>query len=237
MKSNQTGNHACRRSLQYAAAITFHGKASVQREGKKEFAITPRTSTHCGSGLSIHVPSDGNEFSRAELYALVKYTAPSKAVYHVAVTQLLKKVPQKQCVVRCGTREADDDVDDDQASYRDGDRVTTVSGSILSDEPSTMQVRKCGSHQLLEIQSDLLVRITGRKAGVHLKMKYCGDYMEYGHSARKDCSSDGYNILDEYEAVDPSSGIRAQVCLVPDFGGSDSLRRRRLFWNTRLYSH
>ena len=86
---------------------------------------------------------------------------------------------------------------------------------------------------------ELLIPITGQVAGVHAMMTYCGDCMEYGHTIKKYCSSDGYNIPGEYEAeaVDLSSGIEEQVCLVPDFGGSDSLRRRRHFWNYRLYSH
>ena len=237
LQPNLPGNHACRRHLQYATAITFHATASIYRESKKQFVITPRSSLREGSGVNIHVKSDRNEFSRAELVALVRYTAPSKETYHVAVTQLLKKVPKKQCVVRCESAEADSDDEGDSPAYQDGDRVNIISGSMASDGPSTMFVRKCGSDLRFEISSKLLVQITTNEPGVHAMMKYCGDYMEYGHTIRKDCSSDAYNILDEYEAVDPSSGIKEQVCLVPDFGGSDSLRRRRLFWNTNLYSH
>ena len=230
-QSNPTGNHDCRRRLQYATAIEFYGQATIYRDSKKQFCITPRTSTCGGSGITIHVASDRNAFSRAELVALVKYTAPSEKTYCVAVTQLLKKVPKKQCVVRCGPAESDDD------PYEDGDRVKIISGSMTSDEPTTMHVRKCSSGEDLEIMSDLLIPITTNEAGVHVMMKYCGDYMEYGHTVRQDCSYPGYNILDEYEAVSPSTGIQDQVCLVPDFGGSDTLRRRRYFWNTRLYSH
>ena len=229
--------------MQYATAITFHGKATIYRDSKKQFCITPRTLSHEGSGVRIHVASDRNEFSRAELVALVKYTAPSKKTYSVAVTQLLKKVPRKQCVVRCGRAEADDDEEGGsllsarRPSYQDGDRVIIISGSMAAGDPSIMHARKCGSNQLIRIMSNLLIPITTNEPGVHARMKYCGDYMEYGHTVRKDCSSDAYNILDEYEAVNPSSGIKEQVCLVPDFGGSDTLRRRRHFWNTRLYSH
>ena len=68
-------------------------------------------------------------------------------------------------------------------------------------------------------------------------MHYCGDYMQYGKEAKVDCSSAGYSILDEYEAVSIRTGIKTQVVLVPDVGGMDSLKRRRFFWNDRLYSH
>ena len=234
---NLSGNHTCRRCLRYADAITFHATASIYRDSKKQFVITPRSGSREGSGVSIHLESDRNEFSRAELVALVKYTAPSAETYYVAVTQLLKKVPKKQCVVRCEPAESDSDDEGDSRPYQNGDRVNIVSGSMTAEGPSTMQVRKCGSNLRFEIGSDLLLQITTSVPGEHAVMKYCGDYMEYGHTVRKDCSSDAYNVLNEYEAVDPSSGIKEQVCLVPDFGGSDSLRRRRLFWNTNLYSH
>ena len=122
-------------------------------------------------------------------------------------------------------------------SYQDGERVQIVTGTLRGGDPTRMVVRKCGSDDVFEISSKFLRAITSWETGVHAVMKYCGDYMEYGYTSRKDCTSDGYNILDEYEAVDPSNGIKAQVCLVPDHGGSDSLSRRRYFWNLNLYGH
>ena len=223
--------YLCRRRLQRAPDITYHNRATIKRGGKKEFCVAPRSRTHNGSGLVIHVRSHGDAFSRAGLVALVKYTGPSTKTYCVAVTQLLKKAPKRQCVVHCEPEQLEG------CSYQDGERVHIVTGTLRGGEPSRMVVRKCGSDDVFEISSEFLRPITRRETGVHAVMKYCGDYMEYGYSSRKYCTSDGYNILDEYEAVDPSSGIKAQVCLVPDHGGSDSLSRRRYFWNLRLYGH
>ena len=228
---NRTGNRTCRSRLLRAPDITYHNRATIKRGGKKEFCVAPRSRTHNGSGLEIDVRSHGDACSRAELVALVKYTGPSTKTYCVAVTQLLKKVPKRQCVVHCEPNELEG------RSYQDGERVQIVTGTLRGGDPSRMVVRKCGSDDVFGISSEFLRAITSWETGVHAVMKYCGDYMEYGHSSRKYCTSDGYNILNEYEAVDPSSGIKAQVCLVPDHGGSDSLSRRRYFWNLNLYGH
>ena len=228
---NRTGNRTCRSRLLRAPDITYHNRATIKRGGKKEFCVAPRSRTHNGSGLEIDVRSHGDAFSRAELVALVKYTGPSTKTYCVAVTQLLKKVPKRQCVVHCEPEQRRG------RSYQDGERVQIVTGTLRGGDPTRMVVRKCGSDDVFEISSKFLRAITRRETGVHAVMKYCGDYMEYGHSSRKYCTSDGYNILNEYEAVDPSNGIKAQVCLVPDHGGSDSLSRRRYFWNLNLYGH
>ena len=53
-------------------------------------------------------------------------------------------------------------------------------------------------------------------------MQHSGDYVQYGHDAKTDCCIEGYTFLDEYEAVDPSSGIKVQVSSVPDSGGNDT---------------
>ncbi len=228
---NRTGNRTCRSRLLRAPDITYHNRATIKRGGKKEFCVAPRSRTHNGSGLEIDVRSHGDACSRAELVALVKYTGPSTKTYCVAVTQLLKKVPKRQCVVHCEPEQREG------RSYQDGERVNIHSGRWNPDSHTSMYVRKLGSTDIFEISSEFLRPITGQVSGVHAVMKYCGDYMEHGHTSRKDCTSDGYNILNEYEAVDPSNGIKAQVCLVPDHGGSDSLSRQRYFWNLNLYGH
>ena len=211
--------------------ITYRPKATIYRAGKKMFSVTPRGRLCSGSGVRAHVSSSGNAFTNSELVALLVYKAPSsKRSYCIAIIHLLQKVPGKLCVVRLRGGGAG-------PCCKDGDQVKLVGGSTLAGEAHSVTVQKCGNPLSFQIMSDLLAPITGRQPGVHEYMPYSGDYMQYGHNKSLDCSATDYKVLNEYEAISPSSGIKAQVCLVPDVGGTDTLGRPRFFWNKNLYSH
>jgi len=226
----ETGNKACKKQLSECKAITYRSKATIYRGGLKKFSITPRLGKGSGSGLHVDVASGANRYSDSELVALIEYTSPiSSRKYVIALLKLLVKVPKKFCVVRC-------DPNDASSFYKHGDQVQLQAGSTLSGPTHSVSVKTAGSDQQFSIESDLLLQITA-EAGVHDVMTYAGDYMQYGYSPRLDCSSPRYNHLDEYEAVDPATGIKSQVCLVPDSGGWDTKKRNRFFLHKRLYSH
>lgn len=105
------------------------------------------------------------------------------------------------------------------------------------DAARSVSAVKCGNNQKFSIHMMHLQLIMQSMQGCHAILKICGDYMQYGIKAKVDCSTADYYILDEYEAVSIRTGIKTQVCIAPDVGGIDSLKRRRFFWNDRLYSH
>ena len=181
----------------------------------------------------MHVESDGKPFSDSELVAIIEYISPmGSRTYAVALVQLLVRVPEGFCVIRCDPLSA-------ARWYQNGDQVQlqagSTLGSTLEDATHSVSVKKAGSDQQFSIESGLLSPITA-EAGVHAVMTYAGDYMQYGYKAKLDCSSPRYNNLDEYEAVDPASEIKSQVCLVPDSGGLDSKKRHRFFKHERFHS-
>lgn len=230
----RTGNQKCKKQLSKCGAIAYRSRASIYRRGVKQFSITPRLMKGSGSGLHVHIPSDGKPFSDSELVAIIEYTSPtSSRKYVIALVQLLVKVPEGFCVVRCDPPSA-------TTWYKNGDQVQLQAGSTLkttlADATHSVSVKTAGSNQQFSIESDLLYPITA-EAGVHAVMTYAGDYMQYGYKSKLDCSSPRYNQLDEYEAVDPATGIKSQVCLVPDSGGLDTKKRHRFFKHERLYSH
>ena len=211
--------------------ITYPPKATIYRAGKTMFSVTPRGQLCSGSGVRAHVRSSGNPFTNCELFALLAYKAPSsKRSYCIAIIHLLQKVPGQLCVVRLRGGGAG-------ACYRHGDQVRLVDGSTLTGGAHSVTVQKCGNPLSFQMMSDQLAPITSPQPGVHEYMPYSGDYMQYGHNKSLDCSATNYEVLNEYEAISPSSGIKAQVCLVPDVGGTDTLGRPRFFWNKNLYSH
>ena len=225
-----TGHKASRRLLQACKAVTYHASATLYRDGKKQYAVLPRRYEAVGSGVRVHVESDGNPFSRAELTALLQFVPPETTrTYEIAIVHLLKKVPKMQCVVMTAQAAG--------SFFEIGDLVNIADGWTPGSPPRDVPVKKCGGNQRASIHTDDLRLITESEPGAHAVMHYCGDYMQYGKEAKVDCSSAGYSILDEYEAVSIRTGIKMQVVLVPDVGGMDSLERRRFFWNDRLYSH
>ena len=227
----ETGNKACERQLRKCAYITYRSKATIYRRGVKQFCITPRLGKGSGSGLHVHLESGGKPFSDSELVALIEYASPtSKRTYVIALVKLLVKVPKHFCVVRCKQNEAG------PTFFKNGDQVQLQAGSTLSGDDHSVSVKTAGSNQQFAIPSNLLVPITA-EAGVHAVMTYAGDYMQYGYNPKLDCCSPTYNHLDEYEAVDPATEIKSQVCLVPDSGGWDTKKRSRFFLHKRLYSH
>ena len=229
---HSAGHERCHQALKGCKAISFYAKATIYRNGQKMFAVTPRGEQECGSGVHVHVRSSGNAFSHAELVALIKYTSPaSQRIYVAAVVHLLQKVPGSQCVVRLGENTSN--------SLTEGEQVVLLGRATLEGDPHTVSVRKCAAPRLrYEIMSNQLQPVTAaRQPGTHAFMTHAGDYVQYGHDAKTDCCIEGYTILDEYEAVDPSNGIKVQVSLVPDSGGKDTKGRPRFFWNKNLDHH
>ena len=227
---NPTGHKECRRLLRACKAITYHASGTLSRDGKKQYAVTPRCYEMNGSGVRVHVESDGKPFSRAELTALLKFTPPgTEREYDIAIVHLLKKVPKTQAVVITAQGPG--------SFCQIDDLVNIVDTWSIRENDRSVSVKKCGNNQAFSIHSSQLRLITGSRGGSHALMRYCGDYMQYGFKAKLACNTVGYSVVDEYEAVSVRTGIKMQVCLVPDAGGIDSSKRRRFFWNDRLYSH